>query len=55
MPVWKQEEMIELAKQMQPKASNVVESIETGHEAILSKTDDLVTIVERAAKETGAW
>ena len=55
MPIQKQEEMIKYTKQVQPKAFNVVERIESRHGPILSKLDDLVTIVERAANETGAW
>ena len=56
MPVQKQEEMIKHAKEVQPKAFDSVERLESGHEPILSKIDDLVMIMmERATKGKEVW
>jgi len=53
--VEKQEEMIKNAKEVQPKAFDVVERLESGHEPILSKIDEMVKIVEKAASMDGSW
>ncbi|KAL6720030.1 hypothetical protein ACLMJK_001951 [Lecanora helva] len=55
MPVEKQEAMIRHAREVQPKAFDVVERVDSGHEPILSKIDDLVGVVERAIKGAGTW
>ena len=49
IPASVQTTMIEKAKAAQPKAFDVVERIECGHEPILNKIDNLVLIVKRAA------
>ena len=50
IPVGRQEEMIKNAREVQPKAVDVVERLETGHEPFLTKVDELVEIVERSVK-----
>lgn len=55
MPVERQEGMIKKAKEVQPKAFDVVESLESGHEPIFNKIDELVKIVEMATKGEGSW
>ena len=52
MPVAQQEGLIEKAREVQPKAFEVVERLESGHEPILSKVEELVAVVERAVKGT---
>ncbi len=47
--------MIKNAKEVQPKAFDVVERLESGHEPILSKIDEMVKIVEKAASMDGSW
>jgi len=55
VPVAQQEKMIASAKEVQPKAFDVVEKLESGHEPIFSKIDEMVHIVERAAKDCKGW
>lgn len=55
MPVQRQKGMINNARDVQPKAFDVVERLNTGHEPILTKIDDLVKIVENAAERDGSW
>ena len=45
-----QEELIHNAKTVQPKALDVVERLDCGHEPHLAKTEELVHIIARAAK-----
>lgn len=54
LPVGRQEEIIKKAREVQPKALDVVERLESGHEPILSKIDELVKIVKRAASVDGS-
>ena len=51
----KQEEMIKSAQEVQPKAFDVVERLDTGHEPILTKIDEMVHIVERATRDNCSW
>lgn len=53
--VEKQEEMIKNARELQPKAFDVVERLASGYESILSKVDEMVKIVEKAAIMDGSW
>ena len=55
MPVERQEGMIKNAKEVQPKAFDIVETLQAGHEPILSKIGELVKIVEKAARGEGNW
>ena len=49
VPVEQQEGMISRAKELQSSAFGVVERLESGHEPILSKVEEMVGVVERAA------
>ena len=51
VPVEKQESIIKSAKEVQPSAFDVVERLQSGHEPNLSKVEELVGVLERAAKE----
>lgn len=55
MLVERQEGMIKNAREVQPKAFDVVERLQSGHEPILSKINEMVEIVERAVKGDGSW
>ena len=55
VPVEIQQQMIRTAKDDQPKAFDVVEKLKCGHEPLLSNIDELVSIVQQAAKGTGEW
>ena len=48
--VEQQEGMIENAKEVQPRAFDVVERLQSGHEPIVSKISELVGVIERAAR-----
>ena len=49
VPVEQQEGMISRAKEVQSSAFDVVERLESGHEPILSKVEEMVRVVEKAA------
>lgn len=55
MPGEQQEAMIKAAQGVQPKAFDVVEHLESGHEPILSKPEELAAIVRRAAAMKEDW
>lgn len=55
LPVERQEGMIKSAKEVQPKAFDVVERLQSGHEPMLSKIDEMVKILEKATCEEGNW
>ena len=50
IPSRRQEEMIRNARRVQPRAFDVVERLDTGHDPILTKIDGLVDVVKRATK-----
>ena len=54
IPCQQQETMVEHAKAIQPKAFDMVRRIESGHEPIFHKIEDLVSTVREAASEP-AW
>ena len=55
VPVARQEEMIKNAREVQPKAIDVVERLETGHQPFLTKIDELVKIVDKSIKGRECW
>ena len=48
--VEQQEGMIKNAKEVQPRAFDVVERLRSGHEPIVSRISELVGVIERAAR-----
>ena len=54
LPLQKQEEMVKRAQAVQPKAFDVVERLESGHEPILSVTPELAEVVKKMV-ETKGW
>lgn len=54
IPLQAQEEMVKNAQELQPKAFDVVERLESGHEPILSVTSQLAGVVKKAV-ETKGW
>ena len=54
MSIQKQEDMVANARAKQPKAFDVVERLESGHEPILSLTPQLADVVKKII-ETKGW
>ncbi len=54
-PVAQQKDIVNIAKEVQPKAFYVVERLESGHEPIISNITELVGIVVKPTKEPSAW
>ncbi len=51
VPVEHQEGMIKKAREAEPSAFDVVERLQSGHEPNFSKIEELVAIMERAARK----
>ena len=51
VPVEQQEGMIRNAKEMEPRAFDVVERLQSGHEPTLSMVGEMVGVMERAARK----
>ena len=51
VPVERQEGMIQKAREVQSGAFDVVERLQSGHEPNLSKVEELVAVLERAARK----
>ena len=51
VPVEQQEGMIKNAKEVEPRAFDVVERLQSGHEPVLSVIGEMVGVVERAVKK----
>lgn len=55
MSVERQEGMMEKAREVEPRAFDVVERLESGHEPVLSRVGELVGVVGRAVGGGGGW
>lgn len=51
MPPAAAEAMVEAARQLEPGAFDVVEKVDSGHFPMLSKVDETVAVLRRAAGE----
>ncbi|KAI9691967.1 MAG: hypothetical protein M1820_009645 [Bogoriella megaspora] len=53
IPLEGQEQMVRNARELQPTAFDVEVTLETGHNPALSKVDELVEVVKKAAAQSG--